>query len=72
MREKHKTATDESYRDLSNLPEKLKKHQAFEAEIKANDERLNHLNDVSWAYFLHFKEILPCKLKIFILSLIWF
>ena len=47
MREKHKTATDESYRDLSNLPEKLKKHQAFEAEIKANDERLNHLNDVS-------------------------
>ncbi|KAK3092932.1 hypothetical protein FSP39_009051 [Pinctada imbricata] len=45
MKEKHKMATDESYRDLTNLPEKLKKHQAFEAELKANNERLKDLNN---------------------------
>ncbi|XP_052269284.1 spectrin beta chain, non-erythrocytic 1-like isoform X3 [Dreissena polymorpha] len=44
MREKHKTATDESYRDLANLNEKLKRHAAFELELKANDERLNQVN----------------------------
>lgn len=47
IKEKYKTATDESYRDLANLHEKLKKHQAFEAEIKANNERLKDLNNVS-------------------------
>ncbi|XP_048733527.1 spectrin alpha chain, non-erythrocytic 1-like isoform X2 [Ostrea edulis] len=45
IKEKYKTATDESYRDLANLQEKLKKHQAFEAEIKANNERLQDLNN---------------------------
>ncbi|XP_061172689.1 spectrin beta chain, non-erythrocytic 5-like [Saccostrea echinata] len=45
IKDKYKTATDESYRDLANLHEKLKKHQAFEAEIKANNERLQDLND---------------------------
>nr|XP_022333961.1 spectrin alpha chain, non-erythrocytic 1-like isoform X4 [Crassostrea virginica] len=45
IKEKYKTATDESYRDLANLHEKLKKHQAFEAEIKANSERLQDLNN---------------------------
>ncbi|KAH3854780.1 hypothetical protein DPMN_097329 [Dreissena polymorpha] len=47
MREKHKTATDESYRDLANLNEKLKRHAAFELELKANDERLNQVNKVT-------------------------
>ena len=46
MKEKHKTATDESYRDLGNLQEKLKKHQAFELELKSNNDRLNQLNEV--------------------------
>ncbi|XP_033735465.1 spectrin beta chain, non-erythrocytic 5-like isoform X2 [Pecten maximus] len=45
MKEKYKTATDESYRDLTNLQEKLKKHQAFEAELKANSEGLKSLNE---------------------------
>ncbi|XP_069119024.1 LOW QUALITY PROTEIN: spectrin beta chain-like [Argopecten irradians] len=45
MKEKYKTATDESYRDLNNLQEKLKKHQAFEAELKANSEGLKSLNE---------------------------
>ena len=47
MKEKEKMATDESYRDLANLQEKLKKHQAFEAELKANNDALNKLNEVS-------------------------
>ncbi|CAL1542371.1 unnamed protein product [Lymnaea stagnalis] len=44
IKEKMKTATDESYRDLSNLMAKLQKHAAFEAELKANNERLKGLN----------------------------
>jgi len=47
MNEKNETATDESYRDLSNLNEKLKKHKEFEAELKANNERLKGLNEVT-------------------------
>lgn len=46
MKEKYKTATDESYRDLSNIVGKLQKHQAFEAELKANNDRLKDLNQV--------------------------
>ena len=52
MKEKHKTATDESYRDLANLQEKLKKHQAFELELKANNDRLNQLNEVKSRNYL--------------------
>lgn len=36
IREKMKIATDESYRELTNLQSKLQKHQAFEAELLAN------------------------------------
>ena len=46
MQDKYKMATDESYRDLTNLLPKLQKHQAFEAELKANNERLDHVNEV--------------------------
>ena len=34
--EKMQVATDESYKDPTNLSGKLKKHQAFEAELTAN------------------------------------
>ncbi|XP_067682927.1 spectrin beta chain, non-erythrocytic 5-like isoform X3 [Haliotis asinina] len=44
MKEKYKTATDDSYKDLSNLMAKLQKHQAFEAELKSNNDRLQALN----------------------------
>lgn len=37
-------ATDESYRDLTNLLPKLQKHQALEAEIKTNKGRLDNIN----------------------------
>ncbi|XP_041352702.1 spectrin beta chain, non-erythrocytic 5-like isoform X2 [Gigantopelta aegis] len=44
MKEKEKTATDESYRDLSNLPAKLQKHQVFETELKSHNDVLQGLN----------------------------
>lgn len=47
IQEKYEFATDESYRDLSNLLPKLQKHQAFEAELKANNKRLSDINKVS-------------------------
>lgn len=61
MKEKHKTATDESYRDLANLNEKLKKHEAFELELKANNARLNQLNGVCCSFRNTFKFIFSEK-----------
>ena len=52
MKEKYQTATDESYRDLTNIPAKLQKHQAFEAELKANNDRLKDLNKVPHSHYL--------------------
>lgn len=40
MAEKMKTASDEAYRDLSNLKRKLQKHEAFESELRANEGQL--------------------------------
>ena len=39
--EKMGTATDESYRDPINLQSKLKKHEAFQAEVVANKVRVD-------------------------------
>ncbi|XP_070531768.1 spectrin alpha chain, non-erythrocytic 1-like isoform X3 [Ptychodera flava] len=39
--EKLQMATDESYKDPSNIQSKHQKHQAFEAEVAANSERVN-------------------------------
>lgn len=39
--EKLQIATDESYRDPTNLQAKLQKHQAFEAEVMANRNRVD-------------------------------
>jgi spectrin beta len=47
MKEKFSTATDESHRDLNNLQEKLQTHEAFERELKSNNDRLEALNTVS-------------------------
>lgn len=38
-----KTATDEAYKDPSNLQGKVQKHQAFEAELSANQSRIDAL-----------------------------
>jgi len=45
--EKLKTATDESYRDLTNLERKLQKHEAFERELHANEGQLCAVNKES-------------------------
>nr|XP_015222659.1 PREDICTED: spectrin alpha chain, non-erythrocytic 1 isoform X3 [Lepisosteus oculatus] len=43
VNEKMKTATDEAYKDPSNLQGKVQKHQAFEAELSANQSRVDAL-----------------------------
>ena len=45
--EKMQVATDESYRDPTNLSGKLKKHQAFEAELTANKNTSDAVCSVS-------------------------
>jgi spectrin beta len=47
MADKLKTASDESYRDLTNLERKLQKHEAFERELHANEGQLRTVNKVS-------------------------
>lgn len=41
---KTRIAADESYKDLSNLPRKLQKHQAFERELRSNEGQLRTAN----------------------------
>ncbi|CDW52048.1 protein sma d; protein sma c; protein sma b [Trichuris trichiura] len=42
--EKMRIAVDDSYHSGLNLQRRLKKHEAFEAELRANEDRLNRLN----------------------------
>lgn len=49
LAEKLKTASDESYRDLSNLERKLQKHEAFERELRANEGQLRTINKLGQA-----------------------
>lgn len=44
IHEKLQTASDESYRDPTNLQAKIQKHQAFEAEIAAHANSLDSLD----------------------------
>ncbi|XP_016975529.1 spectrin beta chain, non-erythrocytic 5 isoform X4 [Drosophila rhopaloa] len=43
LQDKTRIAGDENYRDLSNLPRKLQKHQAFERELRANEGQLRNV-----------------------------
>lgn len=49
LAEKLKTASDESYKDLSNLERKLQKHEAFERELRANEGQLRMVNKLGQA-----------------------
>lgn len=49
LNQKLKTASDESYRDLSNLERKLQKHEAFERELRANEGQLRTVNKLGQA-----------------------
>lgn len=51
--EKISVATDESYKDPTNLKAKLQKHQAFEAEITANEERIQNLAKVTTLSYIN-------------------
>ncbi|CAI4223262.1 unnamed protein product [Auanema sp. JU1783] len=42
--EKKRMANDESHRDLSTISNKLLKHEAFEAEVGANQPRIDKIN----------------------------
>ena len=41
IHDKLTVATDEAYRDPTNLQSKLQKHQAFEAELSSNKDRVD-------------------------------
>ena len=47
IQEKLQIASDESFRDLTNIERKLKRHQAFEAEIAANKDGFDGINAVT-------------------------
>ncbi|KAF5308651.1 hypothetical protein FQR65_LT06112 [Abscondita terminalis] len=49
LTEKLKTASDENYRDLSNLERKYQKHEAFERELRANEGQLRTINKLGQA-----------------------
>lgn len=51
--EKRQIANDESFRDPTNLENKLKKHQEFEAEVNANEQRIQNIAQVSCIAKLH-------------------
>ena len=45
--EKMQVANDESYKDPTNLENKIQKHQEFDAEIIANEQRIGSIAQVS-------------------------
>ncbi|XP_063699935.1 spectrin beta chain, non-erythrocytic 5 isoform X3 [Culicoides brevitarsis] len=42
--DKIRIASDQSYKDLSNLPRKLQNHKAFDRELRANEGQLRSVN----------------------------
>ena len=56
-------ANDESYRDPTNLENKRQKHQEFEAEVNANEQRIQNFAQVSVSLHvcLHECSILDIK-----------
>ena len=56
------TATDESYRDPTNLQGKLQKHDAFEAEVAANKDRIFSLIDAGKGENIFYYVLCHCCL----------
>lgn len=61
--EKMQVATDESYKDPTNLEGKLQKHQKFEAEITPNEQRIHAIAQVSLAGYSHSLYSIGCNLS---------
>ena len=51
MNERLQSASDESYKDLTNVRSKLIKHEAFEAELDANKIKIEALKKVSSIFY---------------------
>ena len=51
INEKLQIATDESYRDPTNLQGKIQKHQVFDAEVTSNKRRMEAVTVVRDQYF---------------------
>ena len=47
INEKLQVANDENFRDPTNLENKLQKHQEFEAELNANEQRIQNIAQAS-------------------------
>lgn len=47
IRDKQQIATDENFHDPINLDNKKKKHSEFEAEVNANEQRIQNIAQVS-------------------------
>lgn len=47
INEKLQVANDESFRDPTNLENKLQKHQEFEAEVNANETQIQNIAEVT-------------------------
>jgi len=50
VQEKNITAQDETYRSAKTVHSKWTRHQAFEAEIASNKDRLFHIQQVHWLF----------------------
>ena len=50
--EKFQITNDESYKDPTNLQGKMQKHQAFEAELMANKDRIDSITRVLLLFYL--------------------
>ena len=48
IKDKQQIATDESFHDPVNLDSKKKKHSEFEAEVNANEQRIQNIAQVSF------------------------
>ena len=46
LSDRYNIASEESFRDLSNIQGKVMRHNAFEAELEANKERLDQICEV--------------------------
>lgn len=67
LTDKLKTASDESYRDLTNIERKLQKHEAFECELRANEGQLRNINKVRFVFLDRSVDILNYQCKLFYL-----
>jgi len=68
LTDKLKTASDESYRDLTNIERKLQKHEAFECELRANEGQLRNINKVNYNFYIYHSRMLYTNI---IYYLVW-